>query len=320
MEEQLRGLVFDVQGYSVHDGVGGRTLVFMKGCPMRCEWCSNPEGIRTAQDIMFRNRQCVNRKNGCTRCIDACPQHAIVQNHEEGDDVQQLLIDRSLCNRCEGLECLSVCYFEGLRYCGEWRSVGDLMHVFERNRHYWGARGGATFSGGEPLLQHEFMQAVFEACRAANIHAAVETSAYIQPDIFLDLMHLVDFAFIDVKHMDGQRHREKTGVPNDLILGNIEALVKSKWPGRLVLRFPVIEDFNDTDENIEAVAGFMQRLGLFEINVLPFHRLGDTKWTQLGKKYAFGDHVSTPQEKLFHIQDIFLSKRIACYVGSDTPF
>jgi pyruvate formate lyase activating enzyme len=118
--------------------------------------------------------------------------------------------------------------------------------------------------------------------------------------------------------MDGQRHQK--AVSNDLILGNIEALVKSKWPGRLVLRFPVIEDYSDTDENVEAVAGFMQRLSLFEINILPFRRLGDTKWTQLGKKYVFGDHVSNTEEKLFHIQDIFLRKRIACYVGSDTPF
>ena len=133
-------------------------------------------------------------------------------------------------------------------------------------------------------------------------------------------MNMVDFAFIDVKHMDSQRHREKTGVNNDLILRNIEALVNSKWPGRLVLRIPIIEGYNDSDENIEAVAAFMQKLELFEINILPFHRLGDSKWTQLGKDYAFHNNVSTPEEKMFHIQDIFLSKHIACYVGSDTPF
>ena len=120
--------------------------------------------------------------------------------------------------------------------------------------------------------------------------------------------------------MDSQRHREKTGVHNDLIFSNIEALVNSKWPGRLVLRIPIIENFNDTDENIKAVVEFMERLGLFEINILPFHRLGDTKWTQLGKDYLFHDKTSTPEEKLYHIQDIFLSRHIACYVGSDTPF
>ncbi len=320
MEQELRGLVFDVQGYSVHDGPGCRTLVFMKGCPLHCEWCSNPEGMRTSQDVMFRNMRCVNRKNGCTRCLDTCPYHAIIVNEEEGENSQQLLLDRNLCYHCQDHKCLSVCYFEGLKYCGEWRTVDSIMHVFERNRHYWGTRGGASFSGGEPLLQHEFMQAMLGACRNARIHVAVETTAHIQPDRFLELMGMVDFAFIDVKHMDSLRHFEKTGVPNDLILGNIEALVRSKWPGRLVLRFPVIEDYNDTDENSEAVAAFMQRLGLFEVNILPFHRLGDSKWKQLGKQYGFSDSPGTPEEKMFHIQDIFLGKRIACYVGSDTPF
>lgn len=320
MDKEIKGLVFDIQGYSVHDGPGCRTLVFMKGCPLHCEWCSNPEGMRTTQDMLYRNTKCVNRKNGCTRCIDTCAQHAITQSTDESEDAQQLVIDRALCNRCDTHECLSVCFFEGLRYCGEWRTVQDLMHVFERNRHYWGTRGGASFSGGEPLLQHDFMYELLSACREEKIHVAVETTAHIQTEKFLRLMNMVDFAFIDVKHMDSQRHREKTGVSTDLIHHNIEALANSKWPGRLVLRFPVIENFNDTDENIEAVAAFMQRLGLFEVNILPFHRLGDTKWTQLGKDYLFHDKTSTDEDKLFHIQDIFLSKHIACYVGSDTPF
>lgn len=320
MDTQVKGLVFDVQGYSVHDGPGCRTLVFMKGCPLSCEWCSNPEGMRLAQDILFRNMKCVNRRQGCTRCLDACPHRAITINPDPDPEAQQLLIDRTFCHDCEDQPCLSVCYFEGIQACGKWRTVGELMHIFERNRHYWGARGGASFSGGEPLLQYEFMRAMLGACRDAKIHVAVETTAHIQPDRFLDLMSLVDFAFIDLKHMDPAQHRAKTGVPNDLIHGNIAALARSGWPGRLVLRFPVIEDYNDGDENIEAVAAFMQRHGLFEVNILPFHRLGDSKWTQLGKKYGFSDSPGTPEGKLLHIQDIFLGKRIACYVGSDTPF
>ena len=319
MGEQ-KGLVFDIQGYSVHDGPGCRTLVFMKGCPLHCAWCSNPEGMQPTQELLFRNSQCVNRRDGCTRCIDACPQHAIVQNPAEGEDVQQLLIDRSLCSRCERQACLSVCYFEGLRRCGEWQTVDDLLHGLERNRHYWGRRGGVSFSGGEPLLQHEFMQSVLEACREAHIHVAVETTAHIQPDHFLKLMSLVDFAFIDIKHMDSHCHRARTGVHNDLILRNLASLVQASWPGRLVVRFTAIEGFNDSDDNIEAVAAFMQRLGLFEINILPFHRLGDTKWTQLGREYAFHDKAGTPADRLSHIQDIFLGRHIACYVGSDTPF
>ncbi len=320
MDQELKGLVFDVQGYSVHDGPGCRTLVFMKGCPLRCEWCSNPEGMRVAQDILFRNMKCVNVKNGCTRCIEACPHHAIIENPDRTPDAQQLLIDRTICHTCNDPKCLSVCYFEGLQACGKWRTVGELIHIFERNRPYWGERGGASFSGGEPLLQYEFMHAMFEACRDAKIHVAVETTAHIQPDHFLDLMSMVDFAFIDLKHMDSARHREKTGVPNELIHANISALARSGWPGRLVLRFPVIEEYNDSDENIEAVAEFMQKNGLVEVNILPFHRLGNSKWTQLGKEYTFSESDATPEERMLHIQDIFLGKRIACYVGSNTPF
>ncbi len=326
MTEELRGLIFDIQGYSVHDGPGCRTLVFMKGCPLHCEWCANPEGIRTAQDIMFRNSKCVHQKNKCRRCIDACPHQAIsinpqaVQPANNTEDEPQLWFDRSLCNLCADHQCLQVCYFEGLRYCGDWKTVPELMHIFHRNRHYWGTTGGVTFSGGEPLLQYRYIQAVLEACRKEQIHTAVETTAYCRPDVFLELMSLVDFAFVDVKHMDTRQHRDKTGVPNEPILGNIKTLVASGWPGRLVLRMPVIEGYNDTEENITATAQFMQQMGLVEINILPFHRLGDSKWTQLGKEYAYRESPTTPEETLYNIQSYFLDRRIACYVGSDTTF
>lgn len=321
MIEEVKGLVFDIQGYSVHDGPGGRTLVFMKGCPLSCEWCSNPEGMRAAQDIMFRNTKCVHIKNGCSRCLQACPHGAISVNPDyASEDDPQLLFDRRLCNQCTGHECLEVCYFEGIRHCGEWKTVPDLMHIFHRNRHYWGANGGVSFSGGEPLLQARFVQTVLEACRQEKMHTAVETTAFIQPEVFLNCMQFVDFAFIDVKHMNSHHHREKTGVPNELIHKNLAALAASDWHGRLILRMPLIAGYNDGEENIQAIAEFMNHLGLVEINVLPFHRLGDSKWNQLGKEYAYRDCSPSDQDQLYAIQDLFLNQRIACYVGSETPF
>jgi pyruvate formate lyase activating enzyme len=320
MREELQGLVFDIQGYSVHDGPGCRTQVFMKGCPLNCEWCSNPEGMHATREVIFRNSRCVNRQNSCSRCIEACPHQAIVQNPAQDQTAQQLLIDRLKCRQCANQECLELCYFEGLKSCGQWWTVDDLMQILERNRRYWGTRGGASFSGGEPLLQHEFMGSLFEACREAHTHITVETTAHIQQVIFSRLMDMVDFAFIDLKHMDPHNHRLKTGGSNELILHNIESLAGSHWPGRLVLRMAVINGFNDLDENIEAMAEFMQLQGLSEINILPFHRLGETKWTQLGRVYPYQQHAATPDDKMVHIQDIFLGKRIACYVGSNTPY
>ena len=321
MTDELRGLIFDIQGYSVHDGPGCRTLVFMKGCPLRCEWCSNPEGIRAAQDIMFCNSKCVHRKNNCRRCLEVCPHKAIRINSEAVNaDQPQLWFDRRLCDTCVERQCLRVCYFEGLRCCGDWKTVPELMNVLQRNRHYWGTSGGVTFSGGEPLLQHTYIQAVLQACRKERIHTAVETAAYCPEGVFLELMALVDFAFIDIKHMNTERHREKTGVSNERILGNIRALVHSGWPGRLVLRMPVIAGYNDSEENIAATLRFMQRLGLAEINILPFHRMGDSKWAQLGASYACRKNPATPETKLRVLQDKFLDQRIACYVGPDTLF
>ncbi len=321
MDSDLRGLIFDIQGYSVHDGPGCRTLVFMKGCPLRCEWCSNPEGMRHAPDILFRNTKCTHRTNNCNRCIEACPHQAIQPDPDwRNEDDAQLLLDRRLCSQCATQDCLRVCYFEGLSSCGEWKTVDDLMHVFDRNRHYWQPNGGASFSGGEPLMQSSFIQAVLEACRQEKIHTAVETTAYINSAVFLRLMQLVDFAFIDIKHVDSTYHKAKTGVGNELILQNIAALAASQWPGRLVLRMPVIRGYNDGVENINAIADFMQKIGLVEINLLPFHRLGDSKWTQLGQEYAYHNDQAYPEEHLFQLQDIFLSRRIACYLGSETPF
>ncbi len=137
---------------------------------------------------------------------------------------------------------------------------------------------------------------------------------------FLEVMRYVDWAFIDIKHMDLEKHREKTGVTNELTLNNIAALVASSWPGRLIIRMPIIENFNDMDANIIATAAFLNQTGLREINILPFHRLGDSKWAQLGLKYPYGEYPGTSGEKLEHIKSLFQERGIACYAGSDTPF
>lgn len=157
-------------------------------------------------------------------------------------------------------------------------------------------------------------------CRNAYIHTAIETSGFFPQETYLTTMKYVDFAFNDLKHMDSDKHKEKTGVPNELILANIAALAQSDWPGRLVLRSPVIEGFNDSKENMAAIAEFMHSVGLTEFNLLPFHRLGDSKWKSCGMVYPYSMYEATPPEKLEALQKVLLDLGIKAYVGSDTPF
>ncbi len=312
-----KALVFDVQGFSVHDGPGSRTLIFFTGCPLECAWCANPEGLEARRKLMFVPRKCKRGKFECSRCAEACPKGAVTLG-EVGSD-QPISLDRALCDQCETFECAAVCYAEALKVSGVWMTAEELQETIERDRKYW-AEGGVTFSGGEALMQHRFVRELAKWCKEQRIHTAIETTAYADCDVFLSVMEYIDFAFIDVKCMDPAVHQAKTGVDNQRILDNIAALVKSGWNGRLILRMPVIEGVNDSDENIQRMADFMDSLGLFEVNILPFHRLGASKYDQLGRVYEHVDDEPTPQEKLEHIQGLFLDRGIACYVAEEVMY
>lgn len=312
-----RALIFDVQGFSVHDGPGSRTLIFFAGCPLRCAWCSNPEGLELKQKMMFVAKKCKRSKYDCTRCVEACPSAAVVVGDVEGAPPT---FDHDLCVACSTFECAPSCYAEAIKLSGTWMTREEVQDVVLRDRKYWSDGGGVTFSGGEALMQHEFVRELAQWCKEAKIHTAIETTAFAERSVFMNVMQHIDFAFIDVKHMDSARHLEKTGVCNELILDNIAALADSGWPGRLIIRMPVIRGYNDGDDNIRALADFMEGLGLYEVNILPFHRLGDSKYTQLGKTYEYSEETPTPEDKLEHIQDLFLERSIACYVAEGVMY
>ncbi|HCJ10744.1 MAG TPA: glycyl-radical enzyme activating protein [Clostridiales bacterium] len=316
---EVSGLIFDLQAHSVHDGPGCRTLVFLSGCPLRCEWCSNPEGWEVRPRVMFSSMKCKQREWNCTRCVEACPRGAIkVADDPEAE--QQIVIDRSLCEECTTYECVAACRVEGLRLCGRLWTADEFMRIMNRDRQYWGPGGGVTFTGGEPLVQKDFILELLRRCRRDYIHAAIETTGHAEPEFFMEALSLVEFAFVDIKLMDPERHRRWTGVTNELILANITALAGDSWSGRLVIRTPIIPGVNDDDENIVATAEFMRDVGLEEINILPFHRLGDSKWTQLGLVYPFKDQESPSRETMERIQGLFKDKGLVCYVGYETPF
>lgn len=307
------GLIFDIQSYSIHDGPGCRTTVFMSGCRLSCQWCANPESWQAQEKVLFSETRC-RATQGCSRCVDRCSEQAIsITQHS-------LRLDRMRCLNCQDLACTKVCPPQALKRCGDRYSVEALITRLQHDQDFWSHGGGVTFSGGDPFVQHRFLENITTRCHDAGIHTAVETTAYVREDIFLNIMQNVDFAFIDIKHMNGQVHRQYTGVGNTLILNNITSLIKSDWPGRLVLRVPVIAGFNDSDENMQDLAEFMEHAGVYEVNLLPFHRMGESKWEQLGKTYPAKDWKPPTETRFLELESFFTRKKLVCYLGSDTSF
>ena len=180
--------------------------------------------------------------------------------------------------------------------------------------------GGVTFGGGDPMVQWEFLIEALKACKARQIHTAIETEGYADTEVFLKVMEYIDFAFVDIKHMNSLKHEEKTGVRNERILENLRALKKSGWNRRIILRTPVIPGFNDDEENARNTIAFMKENGYFEINLLPFHRMGTSKWEQLGLEYPYRDVPNLAKEALYPLQQIYLDAGIACYVDTDVIY
>jgi glycyl-radical enzyme activating protein len=309
-----KGLIFDIQGHSIHDGPGTRTLVFFSGCPLRCTWCSNPEGLLPRQRLMYKAQLC---KQCPDRCVSACPNGGV---HRSIDGDSHVNFDRAQCSVCDTLECVKVCYRQALQISGRWYSEDELMRVFHRDRTYWGAEGGVTLTGGEPLLQHEFVLPLLERCRDVGISVCVETSGYVERHILEAALPSIQWLFVDLKHLEENAHVEQTGVSNQLILDNIRFVQSADWSGRLVVRMPVIPGFNDNQANAKITADFLRDVGLDEINLLPFHRLGASKYEQLGMHYAYADQPALTLENLLPLASVFRDRGIRCYLGANTPF
>jgi pyruvate formate lyase activating enzyme len=308
-----KGMIFDIQSFSVHDGPGCRTTVFMSGCPLSCRWCANPESWSKKSHIMFSQLSCRYDK-GCSLCKEVCSRGGL-----SFDDGKPFL-NWDICNACTTFECAEACCYSALKQCSKEYTVDKLLEILTRDSNNWGRDGGVTFSGGEPLMQNTFLVEVLKECAKNGFHTAIETTAYADEELFFKVMKYIDFAFIDIKHMNRKKHKEKTGVYNDLILRNLSSLANSEWNGRVILRVPVIGGFNDDLENMSALITFMQANNLFEINILPFHKLGESKWNQLGKNYDYAVSGTVSNRQMEAIQELFLENEIACYIAHDTVF
>ena len=260
------GLVFNVQRFCTHDGPGIRTTVFLKGCPLHCPWCHNPEGLRPAPELMVQEGRCIR----CGRCAEACPRHY----PSEADG-------RLLCTACG--RCVEACPAGARGIAGRTVTVGGLIDDLRKDRvFYEESRGGVTFSGGEPLFQPAFLMEVLKACRAEGFHAALDTSGCAPENILLEAAALADLILYDVKHVDDARHAEATGIPCAGILSNLEALCAAH--SRVWMRVPVIPGFNDDESTMKELARLAARLpAVRKVCLLPYHRLGTDKRNGLGR-------------------------------------
>jgi len=307
--KKLTGTLFDIQGFSVHDGPGCRTLIFFKGCPLSCTWCSNPEGKNRFPEPLYQARKCTLDM----LCAKACPHHAITLVSGA------LVIDRSKCGACTTFDCTEACCTGALQKGGYEITVNELYLLIQRDRQYWGSRGGITLTGGEPFFQPEFTLELLQRCYSAYIHTAAETCGNIPWKNIATSLPYLEWIFFDLKHMDPQRHRQMTGASNRLILKNASDIAK-EFSGRMVFRMPLIPGFNDDNENISATISFIKSTGRNEINILPLHHLGREKYALLGLPY-YTENFDHPGHQLLHdITTRFLESGIHCYPGNQTPF
>ncbi|HPM80890.1 MAG TPA: glycyl-radical enzyme activating protein [Candidatus Anammoximicrobium sp.] len=279
------GLVFNIQKYSIHDGPGIRTTVFLKGCPLRCGWCHNPESRAAEVEISWSQARCIR----CGQCWEVCPQAA-------GDHPASPEVDRQQCIRCG--RCVAVCPTGARELVGRRRTVVEVMDEILQDRIFYDeSGGGVTLSGGEPLMQPQFTGELLAACRAEGLHTAVDTCGYGRCEDLLALAAVTDLFLYDVKILDDDRHRQYTGVSNVVILENLTALCEVR--ANVCIRVPVIPGFNDEPRDVDAIAAWVASLGnIRQLHLLPYHALGTNKAKRLGLAPAAAPAAGPAHDRL----------------------
>lgn len=277
-DAEQKGLVFNVQPYSVHDGPGIRTVVFFKGCPLRCHWCSNPESQNAGYEKGWNQDLCI----GCSACSASCPASAL-QMSPEG-----IRRDADACIDCGA--CWQNCPSGAMARYGEEKSVGEILDDVERDTAFYSRSGGGiTLSGGEPLFQPVFALAMLREAKARHLHRAMETCAICPTDIFLQAAGLLDYMLVDVKTLDREKHKAFTGLDCERAWENIRAVCAAGLDLKVHVRTPVVPGVNDSQDEIAAIAAFAREVGADAYDVLPYHRFGESKYRNLGRQYPMGD-------------------------------
>ena len=295
--QRKKGLVFSIQRYSTEDGPGIRTTVFLKGCPLKCLWCHNPEGQELSPQIAFNDSRCI----GCKGCVAACPKGAINFTADGS------LTDRGKCQNCG--KCAEVCPTGARELIGKYMTAEEVFSEVERDTlFYRSSGGGVTVGGGEPTMQPGFLVEFLRKCHEQGIHTALDTSGYVKWQEMEEILKYVDLVLYDLKHIDPVKHAEYTGVSNELILENARRI--SGKGISMIIRVPVIPGYTGGEDNIKGIMKFACTLeSVAKIDLLPFHRLGEPKYKKLGRNYVF-ESTQPPTDE--HMQKL---KRLVASFG-----
>lgn len=295
-----KGITFNIQKFSIHDGPGIRTTVFFKGCPLRCKWCSNPESQIKNVQILHDQSKC----SYCLSCVAACPNGAIT--HEDN----KIIINEDKCVGC--LTCVNSCPNRALSYEGDYQTIEEIVDICMQDIDFYEeSGGGVTISGGEGMSQPEFLKKLIAELKKNSVHVAIETTGYVKKETFEALARELDLLLFDVKHYDREKHYNGTKVYNDLIVENLKWAIDNEI--EVLPRIPVIPDFNDSLEDAEGLAKLLVEVGAKKVQLLPFHQFGEKKYELLNRNYKYKNKKALYPEDLEEYQKIFLDKGLNCF-------
>lgn len=299
-----RGLVFDIKPASSDDGPGIRTVIFLKGCPLSCVWCHSPESIKQLPELVFYRDKCVL----CGRCVVSCPNGAQELTN------RKRTINREKCHSC-GL-CTQSCYPVALEIKGLYVTVGEILEEIEKDMiFYRNSGGGVTLSGGEPTFQPMFTLNILKRCKEKNISTALETNGFVEWRTLEKILGYTDLLLYDIKHMNSARHREYTGVSNELILQNLKKVIQRRK--EVIIRLPIIPGYNDSESNIRQTASYLRSLDVNKVNLLSYNEMAGSKYHWIDKDFKLS-HVKYPgMEKMETIREIIQSYKLNATMGSE---
>lgn len=303
-EKSTYGTIFNIDRYGIHDGPGIRTIVFLKGCSIYCQWCCNPEGQKPQIEVIKFTNRCID----CGICFSVCENGAIKKIKNK------FLFDSDVCTAC--MKCVNDCPSNSMTYYGKVVSSDEILSLCKKDKNYYDRSGGGiTLSGGEPAMQSDFSSQILALCKANGINTAVETCGYVPWKDLIKILDHTDYVLFDIKSMDSAKHKKMTGVGNELILENLKKI--SKKGNKIFLRMPLIPHFNDSLKDLRQSVEFVQSINgnMIELNLLPYHEYGAYKYKYMGLDYKLKGLHTRPASYYIKLKKEFDNSGIKVKIG-----